>query len=123
MLTCPCGSGTPLPLCCGRYLDAGQSPATAELLMRSRYCAYALGRAAYLEASWHPSTRPTVELDDRAQWLGLTVLSHEQQDATHATVEFVARYRERGAMKKLHERSRFERVNGRWLYLDGDLRD
>lgn len=89
--------------------------------MRSRYTAYVLGRVPYLEASWHPRTRPAITLDAKTTWLGLTVLAHAQQDPAHATVEFIARYREHGAIRKLHEVSRFERVDGRWLYVDGDL--
>ena len=119
---CPCGAGPSLPMCCGRYVDAGQAPPTAEALMRSRYSAYALGRTMYLHTSWHPSTRPSsIELDVKTKWLGLTILSHEQQGDTHATVEFIARFRERGATRKLHELSRFEKLRGKWLYVDGDL--
>ena len=36
------------------------------------------------------------------------------------TVEFVARYKVAGRGFRLHENSRFEQVDGRWLYLDGD---
>jgi len=35
-------------------------------------------------------------------------------------VEFVARYRVGGRAVRLHERSRFVREAGRWLYVDGD---
>ena len=120
---CPCGGGLRAS-CCGPFLDGGARPATAETLMRSRYSAYVLSRALYLCDSWHPRTRPvSIDLDDRATWLGLSALSHEQVDDTHATVEFVARFRERGAVKKLHELSRFETLRDRWLYVDGDLID
>jgi SEC-C motif-containing protein len=40
----------------------------------------------------------------------------------HAEVEFVARYRVQGRGGRLHERSRFVREDGRWLYVDGDIR-
>ena len=44
--------------------------------MRSRFSAYALEDAAYLLASWHPSTRPpTVPLDPSLRWTRLQVLS------------------------------------------------
>ena len=46
-------------------------------------------------------------------------------DAHHASVEFVARYRQQGRAVRLHERSRFvrEMVDGllRWRYVDGTL--
>ena len=109
--------------CCGRYLEACDhaSPPAAESLMRSRYSAFVLGRRDYLEATWHASTRPAaLELDANAKWLGLEVRSHQELDANHAEVEFVARYREGSRAVRLHERSRFVRESGRWLYVDGD---
>lgn len=120
---CPCGSGKALADCCGRY-HAGEATPDAEKLMRSRYSAYVLGREDYLLATWHPDTRPA-DLDlnapPRAQWLGLTVKSHAAQDAEHATVEFVARYKLNGRAFRLHETSRFVRIEGCWMYVDGDV--
>lgn len=92
--------------------------------MRSRYTAYTQLREAYLLATWHPSSRPTaLELADDVQtrWLGLVVKRREQQDADHATVEFVARYKVHGRAHRLHENSRFVRENGHWFYVDGDI--
>lgn len=93
--------------------------------MRSRYSAYVLKRADYLLATWHPSTRPTtldLAENDGTRWLGLEVRKHVQQDATHATVEFVARYRIDGRGHRLHELSRFVReADGRWYYIDGEI--
>jgi SEC-C motif domain protein len=99
-------------------------PATAEALMRSRYAAYEAGDTEWLLASWHPSTRPaTLELEPGTKWLGLEVRDHKIVDATHAEVEFVARCRVGGGRAvRLHERSRFVREDGRWYYVDGDLK-
>jgi len=122
---CPCGSGRVMAVCCGRY-HAGEPAPDAESLMRSRYSAYVLGLQDYLLVTWHPATRPaTLELDasPRPQWLGLTVKAHAPLDATHATVEFVARYKLNGRAFRLQETSRFERVDGRWLYVDGEIRE
>ncbi|MGL4573792.1 MAG: YchJ family protein [Burkholderiaceae bacterium] len=120
---CHCGSARPLAQCCDRFIAGGEVPATAEQLMRSRYSAYVIGARDYLLATWHPSTRPTtLELDAQTKWLGLEVKAHAQQDADHATVEFVARYRVAGKGHRLHEASRFERVAGRWLYVDGSFK-
>jgi len=91
--------------------------------MRSRYSAFVLGLTDYLLASWHPRTRPAV-LDAEPpglRWLGLEVRQHRPIDAQHATVEFVARSKLGGRAHRLHERSRFEREQGRWYYVDGDL--
>jgi SEC-C motif-containing protein len=122
---CPCGSGRACEACCGRF-HAGEPAPDAETLMRSRYSAFVLGREDYLRATWHPETCPdSLDLDasPRPKWLGLTVKAHTPLDATHATVEFVARYKLNGRAFKLHETSRFERVEGRWLYVDGEIRE
>jgi SEC-C motif-containing protein len=128
--SCPCGRlgprRTPLAYadCCGRW-HAAEPPGTvpdAEALMRSRYSAYVLGLRDYLLVTWHASTRPArIEPDEPGlHWLGLEVRRHEQQDANHATVEFVARSKLGGRAHRLHETSRFVREpDGRWYYLDG----
>ena len=93
--------------------------------MRSRYTAFTLQNTPYLITTWHPDTRPVnLDLADQAgaKWLGLTIKRHEIIDADHACVEFVARYKLNGRAHRLHEISRFERIEERWLYVDGDLR-
>ncbi len=122
---CPCGSGHGYDACCGRF-HRGEAAPDAERVMRSRYAAFVNRNEAYLLATWHPATRPaSLELDasPHPQWLGLAVKSHVPLDAAHATVEFVARYRINGRAFRLHETSRFERVDGRWLYVDGVMRE
>ncbi|MEI7841937.1 MAG: YchJ family metal-binding protein [Gallionellaceae bacterium] len=124
VLTCPCGSGKKFTDCCGIYLDGNALPATAEALMRSRYTAYTLLREDYLLATWQASTRPaTLSLADESQtkWIGLELKRHEQQDADHAIVEFVAKYKVNGKAHRLHEVSRFLREAGQWFYVDGEL--
>lgn len=123
---CPCGSGHPLPDCCGRFHTdgalAGQAP-TAETLMRSRYSAYVLDQIDYLLDTWHPSTRPaTLEPNEPGlRWLGLTVRHHTLLDAEHAVVSFVARSKLGGRAHRLEELSRFVREAGRWYYVDGSV--
>lgn len=118
---CPCGSGKAYADCCGRYIEEDQPAPTAEALMRSRYTAYALRNASYLLATWHPQTRPaTLEPDAAIKWVSLQVKRHEQIDATHALVEFVARYKVSGRLGQMQETSRFERAEGRWCYVAGE---
>jgi len=122
--SCPCGSNKNYNDCCGRYLDGIETPSAAETLMRSRYIAYTLLREDYLLATWHQSTRPKqLNLKDETnnKWLGLQIKYHEQQDDSHAVVEFVARYKVGGRAHRLHETSRFIREGGRWFYVDGEL--
>ncbi|GAB1391938.1 YchJ family protein [Rhodocyclaceae bacterium] len=119
--SCPCGSGNAFVDCCGQYLDGRALAPTAEHLMRSRYSAYVQMNMPYLLATWHPSTRPTPLDLTPTQWLGLSVERHTLQDANHATVVFVARYKVGGRAYKLAETSRFVREEGRWFYLDGTI--
>ena len=93
----------------------------AEQLMRSRYSAFVLGLRDYLLETWHPAHRPDrIEADPaELKWLGLQVKCHDIQDESHATVEFVARSKIAGRAHRHHELSRFERLDGRWVYLDG----
>ena len=90
--------------------------------MRSRYSGFVRADEAYLLATWHPKTRPSrVRFDERQMWLGLKVrdtLAGEAHDLT-GEVEFVARFKIAGKGHRLHERSRFEKIDGRWFYLDG----
>ena len=119
---CPCGLPASYAKCCGRY-HAGEAAPTPEALMRSRYSAFALGLGDYLLASWHPRTRPAQLAPNEAglRWLGLEVHEQVQTDEQHARVRFVARSKLGGRAHRLSETSRFERVNGEWLYVDGDL--
>ncbi|WP_295987437.1 YchJ family metal-binding protein [uncultured Variovorax sp.] len=129
---CPCGrtdrrdKPIAFSLCCGRYLDDfDRTPAPdAESLMRSRYSAFVLEKGEYLLATWHASKRPaSIEFEPGVKWLGLDVRARSVLDADHAEVEFVARQRgPSGTATRLHERSRFVREDGRWYYVDGDLR-
>ena len=120
---CPCGSGQPYARCCQPLHDGEIQAASALILMRSRYAAFVQHRSDYLLATWHPSTRPApFDLsDDRSQWLGLKVFAHTQQDETHTSVEFIARYRLDGRGQRLHEHSQFVREEGRWFYVSGEF--
>ncbi|RIY38980.1 YchJ family protein [Neopusillimonas maritima] len=122
---CPCGNNASYEACCKRWhhgpehLNAPDAPT----LMRSRYTAFVLNELDYLLETWHPDTRPT-QLEPNPpglKWLGLQLRSHTQQDAKHATVEFVARSRLNGQANRLHEISRFIHENDRWFYVDGDF--
>jgi SEC-C motif domain protein len=122
---CPCGRQLPYAACCGRFVDGAALAPDAETLMRSRYTAYTLSREDYLRATWHASTCPPdldLAAEPQPRWLGLEVKHHAEPDAGHATVEFVARYKVGGRAHRLHEVSRFVWEDGRWWYVDGDIR-
>ena len=124
MAACPCGLGVAYESCCGCY-HAGSlhllTP-TPEALMRSRYSAYAMGLRDYVLDTWHASTRPThmERFDSGVKWLGLTVKRAWTTSSDEGCVEFVARNKPPGGgpAERLHELSRFLRVEGRWQYVD-----
>lgn len=120
---CPCGSGDSYERCCGRFIEGGQLPQTAEQLMRSRYAAYARFNGEYLLATWHVSTRPQgLQPEPQAKWIGLKIVRTEDGGPTDESgvVEFLARYKVNGRACRLREASRFKRENGRWYYVDAD---
>ena len=123
---CPCDSHKNYTDCCAPYLTQQKSPASAEALMRSRYTAYSQKNENYLLASWHPSTRPmSLNLSERSSqhWQNLTILFTEKGQPLDNTgvVAFIARYLEGNELQHLCEKSRFEKLDGRWYYLDGDI--
>lgn len=120
---CPCLSGDLFASCCGPLLQGAAAP-TAERLMRSRYTAFTREDAAYLRASWHPSTRPaSLEIEPDLTWRRLIVIDRVAGGPFDRTgvVEFEAFWRQGDIRGSLRERSRFVREDGRWFYVDGDV--
>ena len=93
--------------------------------MRSRYSAFALLDEEYLLRTHHRSTAPaSLDLDPAMEWRRLDIVgtSNGGPFDTEGTVEFKAYYRHGNERGVLHENSRFVRENGRWFYVDGDVR-
>ncbi|MGF0312698.1 YchJ family protein [Rhodococcus sp. IEGM1428] len=119
---CPCSSGDAFDTCCEPYLRGDASAPTAEKLMRSRFTAFAVGDADYLRASWHPATVPhELDLDSDQRWYRLDIVGVDAGGLfdDEGTVEFRAHYKHPEGAGTMSEVSRFVRVGGRWLYLDG----
>ncbi len=122
--SCPCGSGDDYSQCCGRYIDAGELPEWPEQLMRSRYTAFVRHNSAYLQQSWHESTRPEqLQFEQGVSWFGLQIVDCQASEAddNEGWVEFIAQFKGNGRLQSLHERSRFVREQGRWQYVDGQI--
>jgi SEC-C motif-containing protein len=119
---CPCGNKRPFDDCCGPIIAGEREADTAEALMRSRYTAYTLRDLDYLLESWHPASRPATLGAADAKWIGLDIRDCREGGRNDATgvVEFVARFKIGGRAHRLHEISRFARVDGRWFYVDGE---
>ena len=126
---CPCGSGLEYAECCEPFIKGDKLPETAEKLMRSRYSAYATINVDYLHSTLHPDHQADHDVNAArkwaadSDWLGLEIISTAEGGEDDATgiVEFRANYREKGKNKALHEVSRFEKVDGRWTYVDGEM--
>lgn len=124
---CPCGSTQDYNACCGLTLEGTQKASTPEMLMRARYTAFTLGKIDFIKAtSRGKALRQFDETAARdwaaeATWLGLEILKATpvKPNDTVAYVEFVAACEEHGKRYQAHERSRFEKYNGDWYYVDG----
>lgn len=125
---CPCDSKQLYHKCCKRFHD-GALPEDAQLLMRSRYCAYALGLVDYIMDTTHPENEAYSA--DREQWkkelmvfskltqfCGLTI-SEFVPGEERATVTFTAFLKQGAEDGTLSEQSTFVKEQGRWLYRDG----
>ncbi|PKQ77410.1 SecC motif-containing protein [Aeromonas sobria] len=124
MNLCPCGSTLSLELCCGSR-HCGAVADTPEQLMRSRYSAFVLGLGEYLVHSWHPTHLGGLTAADLSQndtcWDGLEIIASQGgPDDEIGMVEFKAWFLEGDERHCLHERSRFARYQGRWVYTEGE---
>jgi len=93
--------------------------------MRSRYTAYTLENWNYIYKTWAKDTRPSLpslRQSDNVTWLGLKVLQSSQTD-TEGMVEFIASFKDAQGIHQIHETSQFRKVNGRWVYVDGNFND
>lgn len=125
---CPCGSGRKAKGCCGPVLD-GAAAGTPEALMRSRYTAYATGAVAHLQRTTADDSPHRVQdarawtdalrgYCDAVRFTGLEVRG-ASVDGDAGRVQFVAHLTHDGVPRVIAEDSRFVRVDGRWLYVDG----
>ncbi len=120
-MDCPCSSGKAYSECCKPYHD-GSLPPTALALMRSRYSAYALGKADYIMETTHPNSSYFEK--DKKKWKkailefcrGTKFLKLEILDSGENWVHFIAHL----SRALLNEKSLFEKVNGKWLYTERD---
>ena len=122
-ITCHCGSEKLYTSCCYPILLNKQFPTTAELLMRSRFTAYAMQNEAYLLKTWDTSKRPK-DIDfskEQAEWTKLEIVKTKKggEKDCKGVVEFKAYYLQDNVEYVMNEVSRFIKQAGRWFYLDG----
>lgn len=129
MTSCPCGSGRSYDTCCEPFITGAALPPTAEALMRSRYSAFTVHAIDYLEQTLAPDRKnpfnraETEKWSNESEWQGLDILGVEAggPDDQEGRVAFRARFHFDGKDEVHLELSRFRRIDGRWLYVDGDV--
>jgi SEC-C motif-containing protein len=125
-MNCPCQSGQPFESCCQPIIQGAPAP-TAEKLMRARYSAYATGAIDFIVATHDPKLQDDVDREAtqtwsrESEWTGLEIKATERggPDDDEGVVEFIARYRLKKQDLFHHERSRFQKIDGRWYYMEG----
>jgi SEC-C motif-containing protein len=124
---CPCGSSLLFVNCCETIISGKKDAVTAQELMRSRYVAFTQANIDYLMRSHLAKTRPIKERKSiekwakSVRWIGLSILSSEAGGVGDELgyVEFKALYLENGKPQQIHEKSLFQRENGKWVYVSG----
>lgn len=126
---CPCQSGLDYTHCCKPFIEGTLSAPTPLALMRSRYTAYVLQSTHYLVATWlidealrDAFTESIIESYADTDWQGLHIISAERaQSDDIGFVEFMAHFQEHSTSRchTLYERSRFQKIAGKWYYVDG----
>jgi SEC-C motif-containing protein len=126
-VTCPCGKGESIEVCCGPILSGKRQAETAEELMRARYTAYATQNVDFIVSSHEPKTAEEVDRANteawskNSEWLGLEITGTELggPNDTTGTVEFVASYKLQKTKIDHRERATFSKENGKWYFVDG----
>ncbi|MBN2478694.1 MAG: hypothetical protein JXA94_00535 [Parachlamydiales bacterium] len=129
---CPCKSNSLYKDCCEKYHSGEKNAKNAKILMRSRFSAYALGLVDYIIKTTHPQNplfkkdikdikNEILSFSKNTIFKDLEILDFEEEE-NHAFVTFVA-FLESIDNENISfmEISHFEKVNGLWLYKDGQF--
>ncbi|MEC7839618.1 MAG: YchJ family metal-binding protein [Chlamydiota bacterium] len=127
---CRCHSGKAYSVCCKKYHE-GAPPENALVLMRSRYSAYAMRLIDYIINTTHPNNPQYIK--NHGEWkeqikdfclitkfISLKILDFVEGEKV-SFVTFRAGMRQKSEDASFTERSRFEKMAGRWLYHSGEV--
>ncbi len=95
---CYCGLQAEYIDCCGRFINGTEIPEIPELLMRSRYSAYAQGLVDYIALTMSGKALDGFDKISSKQWaesvtwLGLKVINTYNESTQHGFVEFSAKF-------------------------------
>jgi SEC-C motif-containing protein len=114
--------------CCGPYHGGKTFPETAEQLMRSRYCAYVVGKIQYIDQTNDPNEKENFDFEaaetwsKQSTWMGLEIVATAagQKSDSEGEIEFKAHFKTGGKETTHHEVSRFLRDSSHhWYYSEG----
>ncbi|WP_027368613.1 YchJ family protein [Desulfocurvibacter africanus] len=129
MSLCPCASGKNFSECCEPIIKDQAKAGGPEALMRARYTAFAVQDIDFLRESLMPGTRQ--DFDEQAvrqwaqaaQWPGVEIVTSElAADGESGVVHFIARYTVNGKPQEFEEKAIFQKQQGLWYYVDGEVR-
>ena len=94
--------------------------------MRSRYSAYVEHAIDYIVNTCAEDEQERIDINqtrswsERSKWLGLKIIVTEKGSPmdTEGTVEFEALYEMDGLRDTHHERAKFKKSHGAWLYFN-----
>ena len=125
-MVCPCCSGSNYENCCEPYHKNIKNAPTAEILMRSRFSAFAIPNGKYLIKTTFPTKRKYHNERDLQEWgeintwLKLEIVSLP----TINKVEFKAFYLdENGREQVQQELSVFQKIDDKWFYVSGEFKN
>jgi SEC-C motif-containing protein len=114
---CSCHSNKNYLDCCKTFHD-GEFEANALLLMRSRYSAYAIDIPDYIIKTTHPNCPEYQKNKDK--WRENISQFSQSSFFNNLKIPDFKEYKN-GSTVTFTEKSYFEVVDGRWLYLKGEI--
>lgn len=124
-MNCPCCSRKTYEECCKPFHTKEKFANSAEILMRSRFSAFAIPNGEYLMETTFPSKRKFHNTKDLQEWGEINVWTKlEIIKSNENRVEFKAFYTdENGNPQVHHEDSKFQKFDERWYYVSGKFLD
>ncbi|ADG94707.1 conserved hypothetical protein [Arcobacter nitrofigilis DSM 7299] len=129
---CPCGSKKSYKNCC-KIFHEGKYPQTAVELMKSRFSAFVVGNIDYIISTTHEDNIEYSE--NKSKWredlqnvissndfYSLEILDFiDGKEESYVT--FKVGIKQRGLDVSFTEKSKFLKIDGKWLYRSGEFLD